>query len=429
MADPLSAPAPTSVVVVGAGIVGLSVAWFLRERGVEVTVVDRHGVAAGASAGNAGWISPGILMPLNAPGVVRVGLRSLVDRRSAVQVPLRPDPRLWSFLAGFARRCTATQWSGAMAQFAPLAARAIPAFDELGMSDLAAAPVDADVVVGFRSAAQSEHFADELEQVRAAGGAVAPAPVLHGADARDAHVLFGDAVHRAQRIPGQQFIDPARFTRALGERFTAGGGTLLAAAEVTSIARDGGGVRVEVAGSEALRADAAVIATGALLPDLARPLGVRVPLAAGRGYSFSVPIEPGRADGAAGSPIYLPEQRLACTPLGGRLRIAGTMEFRRHGAPPRPSGVRNMRAAAQQMLRGLDWPGMDEVWVGSRPVTADSVPVIGATSAPGVFVAGGHGMWGVTLGPVTGKLLAESMVTGRVDPLLRPFDPQRRRAG
>lgn len=317
-----------------------------------------------------------------------------------------------------------------MAQFAPLAARAIPAFDELGMGDLVAAPVDADVVVGFRSAAQSEHFADELEQVRAAGGTVAPAPVLppvlHGADARDAHVLFGDAVQRAQRIPGQQFIDPARFTRALGERFTAGGGTILAPAQVTRIARDGGGVRVEVAGSEALRADAAVIATGALLPDLARPLGVRVPLAAGRGYSFSVPIEPGRAGGAAGSPIYLPEQRLACTPLGDRLRIAGTMEFRRHGAPPRPSGVRNMRAAAQQMLRGLDWPGMDEVWVGSRPVTADSVPVIGATAVPGVFVAGGHGMWGVTLGAVTGQLLAEAMTTGTVNPLLRPFDPQRR---
>ena len=77
------------------------------------------------------------------------------------------------------------------------------------------------------------------------------------------------------------------------------------------------------------------------------------------------------------------------------------------------------------MLTGIDWSGIDEQWVGSRPLSADGRPLIGATATPGVFVGGGHGMWGLTLGPLTGELLAEQIVTGRSDPLLAGVSPLR----
>src|SRR3954466_11865904 len=93
---------PRSAIVVGAGIVGLSTAWFLQERGVEVTIVDRTGVAAGASWGNAGWIAPGLAIPLNEPTVLRYGLRALVNPAAPLHIPLTANPELWSFLARFA---------------------------------------------------------------------------------------------------------------------------------------------------------------------------------------------------------------------------------------------------------------------------------------------------------------------------------------
>src|SRR6478609_7355703 len=101
---------PRSAIVVGAGIVGLSTAWFLQDRGVDVTVVDRTGVAAGASWGNAGWVSPALTAPLNSPSVLREGLRAMADPTAALHIPLRADPALARFLVRFATNCRPSVW-------------------------------------------------------------------------------------------------------------------------------------------------------------------------------------------------------------------------------------------------------------------------------------------------------------------------------
>jgi D-amino-acid dehydrogenase len=124
-------------------------------------------------------------------------------------------------------------------------------------------------------------------------------------------------------------------------------------------------------------------------------------------------------------PVYFPAQRVACTPLGDRLRVAGMMEFRPAGAPLDARRVAAIAEAARPLLRGADLDGRTDEWVGSRPCTPDGLPLIGATRSPRVFAAGGHGMWGITLGPLTGQLLAEQMVTGRRPAELAPFDPLR----
>ena len=104
---------PAHAVVVGAGIVGLSTAWHLAERGVEVTVLESRAPASGSSWGNAGWISPGIVAPLTDPHVLRYGLAALLDRSSPLYVPFAVRPELWAFLLAFARRCTQRRWEGA----------------------------------------------------------------------------------------------------------------------------------------------------------------------------------------------------------------------------------------------------------------------------------------------------------------------------
>ncbi len=116
---------------------------------------------------------------------------------------------------------------------------------------------------------------------------------------------------------------------------------------------------------------------------------------------------------------------MACTPLGGRLRIAGMMEFREPHAPLDRRRVMAIVNAVRPLLAGVDLDMRTQEWVGSRPCTPDGLPLIGRTASPRVFVAGGHGMWGITLGPVTGQLVAEAVITGRSPAELAPFDPLR----
>src|SRR5699024_12335187 len=104
-------------------------------------------------------------------------------------------------------------------------------------------------------------------------------------------------------------------------------------------------------------------------------------------------------------PYYLPAQRIARNPLGDRLRITGMMEFRPAGAPLDSRRIRAIIEAAKPIFAGIDWEAREEEWVGSRPCTADGLPLIGTTRSPRVHVAGGHGMWGVVLGPLSGKPL------------------------
>ena len=168
-----------------------------------------------------------------------------------------------------------------------------------------------------------------------------------------------------------------------------------------------------------LTADVAVIATGAWLSRLAGDR-VRVPVRAGRGYSFTVPV-----DRPIPGPIYLPDVRVACTPYQGGLRVSGTMEFRDPQEPVVPARVGAIVASASPLLDGVRWDERSDIWVGPRPVTPDGRALIGEMSR-GVYVAGGHGMWGLAHGPVTGRLLAEQITTGKQPEALREFDPLRR---
>lgn len=407
--------APRSVAVVGAGMVGLSTAWFLRERGVEVTVLDREGVAAGSSWGNAGWLTPGISIPLPEPAVLRYGARVLLSPSSPVYVPPSADPRLVSFLARFARNSTATRWRRAMESLVPVNRLALTAFDALAEGGVEEPTRDAaSFVAAYRTESERTALLEEIEHIHAAGQHI-EYDVLDGEQTRALEPALSDEIGAGLLLRGQRFIDPGAYMRSLARSLVERGVRIVEGRAVERVAPAGGAVEVD-----GLPYDAVVLATGAWLGDLARDFGVRTVVQAGRGYSFSVPVER-----VPQGPVYLPAQRVACTPLGDRLRVAGMMEFRRPDAPLDPRRVRAIVDAARPLLRGADLDDRRDEWVGSRPCTPDGLPLVGGTAAPGVYVAGGHGMWGMTLGPVTGQLLAEQVVTGKVPEELRPFSPLR----
>jgi D-amino-acid dehydrogenase len=219
-------------------------------------------------------------------------------------------------------------------------------------------------------------------------------------------------------INAQRFIDPGRFVHALADSVVERGATIRTL-EISGAFSSGSGVDVYPrGGGSPLSADAAVIATGAWLSRLTGRR-VSVPVQAGRGYSFTVPV-----DRPMPGPIYLPDVRVACTPYQGAMRVSGTMEFRAPHEPVRPERVGAIVASASPLLEGVRWAERSDVWVGPRPVTPDGRALIGEISR-GVYVAGGHGMWGLAHGPVTGRLLAEQITTGKQPEALRAFDPLR----
>ena len=408
---------PRSVIVVGAGIVGLSTAWFLQERGVEVTVVDRTGIAAGASAGNSGWIAPALSIPLNKPATVVSGLRSLWDRAAPLHIPLNADSELASFLVRFAANSRGSGRKRALHANAALNEESLEAHDVLTSNGVDVTTTDGPITAVFRAEREAKRLLDELCELDGPGQNLF-VTALSGQALREQVPMASPAITVGLNIHGQRFVDPERYVRALGRAVIKRGATLriMDVDDVRPSRR--GGVKVFPRRGIPLTADAAVIATGAWLPRLARRWA-RVPVQAGRGYSFTVPV-----DRHIPSPVYLPDIRVACTPYKGLLRIAGTMEFGNPDDPVQPERIGAIVASTMPLLDGVRWDERSDIWVGPRPMTPDGRPLIGELTR-GIYAAGGHGMWGLTHGPVTGRLLAECITTGKQSDLLREFDPLR----
>lgn len=398
-------------------MIGLSTAWYLQERGVAVTVVDRKGVAAGSSWGNAGWLTPALTLPLGEPSLLLSGPWQLVKPSSPLYVPL--SPRLIPFLSGFAWHSLPRQWRKSIAIFAEVNPRAMDAFHELTAGGVREPVTPAEpFLAGFRTEKDRAGLIHEFEVVAASGGTV-DYDLVSGSDLRAIEPTLADGIEAGVLLRGQYFINPPKYVESLADSVRERGGEIRTGFDVVSVHDTGSGAEVVPAVGDPLKADAAVIATGAWLGSLARRFGVKRIVQAGRGYSFSV-----KPEVMPTHPIYFPTQRVACTPLGDRLRVGGMMEFRPADAAPDPRRIRTIVEAARPMFQGVDWDDRQEEWVGGRPVTPDGHALIGPTRSPRVYVGGGHGMWGIALGPLTGKLLAGS-IAGEPEPVLAHFDPLR----
>ena len=268
---------PRSAIVVGAGIVGLSTAWFLQERGLDVTVVDRTGVAAGASWGNAGWIAPALTLPLNSPSVLRYGLRALVNPAAPLHIPLTADAELGAFLMRFVANCRRESWNRAVRANVPLNEEAIEAFDVLVANGVDAPVTDAPITALFRSTEQAERMMRELRHLEKAGQTMSVTG-LAGEALREQVPLASRAITAALSINGQRFVDPGRFVHALGQAVVERGATMRTL-EVRDVSSSGSGVSVYPPSGEPLTADTAA-ALIALVPSSAAlampsPIGSR----------------------------------------------------------------------------------------------------------------------------------------------------------
>lgn len=410
-------PAPSSVLVVGGGVVGLACAHYLGRAGLTVTVLERDRLGSGASRGNAGEICPDLVEPLGAPGVAIKALTGVFRPDSPLWINPVPSIPLLRFLAGLGLRSTARHHGAGAAALAALAEDTFALFEELEALGVDGG-ADKD---GFLFAYPSdEDTAHGLAGFRRLGAPVASHGVLRGAGLAEAEPALGPAARAGFLVERQWAVDPGQFVDTLAERLRRDGAELVEGARVTAV-RDGA-ERVEVRTTAGTyQADSVVIAAGVWSREVCASLGVRVEVAAGKGYSFSVPAEslPRRL-------VHLGSARAVLAPLGKGVRVAGTMEFDRDPDRFRQGRVEALVAAARPYLPGADWERREQEWMGPRPMTPDGLPLIGPVPGrPRVLLATGHNMLGLMLAPATGRLVA-GLVTGEAEPgLAARFAPGR----
>ncbi|HEV7941490.1 MAG TPA: FAD-dependent oxidoreductase [Solirubrobacteraceae bacterium] len=393
------------VVVVGAGAIGAACALELAERGASVQVLERgEGWAHGCSAGNAGLIVPSHATPLATPTALRDGLRWLGRKQSPFA--LHPRPQLGPWLGRFILACARSHRQDAVSLLRTLAAESLERWGQLVPEQLQRSGVLC-VYMGERAFANARgeaaaHVAAGLRcEVLDASAALELEPALKGP-------LSGAVLH-----PDEAHGDPKELVAALGAEACARGARLRTGVEVRAVDRRG--VRTA---TETIRAGRVVIATGVAM----RELLPSVPVVAAIG--LSVDFHEGLA--RPSRPLYLHDTRVVVTPLAGRTRLAGMLELAPPDVHPDTRRIEGVLAAARRALAAQGSWRAAAPWVGLRPLAPDGLPIVGALPAmPEVLLAGAHAMLGITLAPVTGRLIADA-IDGH--PVPAELDPGRFRA-
>lgn len=401
------APDGKRVLVIGAGIVGLSCALHAQRRGHAVTVIDPRGFAGGASHGNAGVIAVSECVPIGTPELLRQTPALLFGANSPLTLRWAYAPRMVNWLYRFMRACTPSQVTHAMQALAALLRHARAAHDSLALhASCENAIVERGWIKAFESDATYEASLVDIDRMRS-----------HEVDCtyldRDALLarepnlapLFKHAIVHSDCA---QIADPGGYTAAFGAAFLRNGGEFIRA-EVESLVCRGGtvsGVRTQ---TETYEADVYVLAAGAWSKKLAQDAGSTIPLDTERGYHVVLSANPSEL---ASAPILWAEHSVVMSPGPEGLRVTNSVEFAGLTRGPDFQKLRDKIPAIRRAY--VKAPGhVTAQWLGFRPSMPDSIPVIGvAPKADNLVFAFGHGHLGLTLGPLTGHIVA-SLIDGQ----------------
>lgn len=405
------------VLIVGAGAVGLSIARRLARQGASVLVLDGRGPAGGASSGNAGMVCPSHVIPLAAPGMVALGLKYLLDPRGPFRLTPRLDPALWGWLWRFARHCSDENVRKGLPVLRDLLLRS-RALVEAEAADLGGFSFEAKGLLMIAETAAGRAGLDHERHIAIDAGLEARALSQGDLGALDA--VLADVPH-GLFFPGDAHLEPAAYTLALAADLTAHGGRVQRA-DVRAIRFEGDHFAAVVTDEGEIRAEVCALAAGAWTARMLRPHGISIPLEAGRGCSLTYAANPG----GLGVPLILTEARVAVTPMAGRLRLAGTMELSGLEERVAPHRLHALAEAFTRVFPRVSLPPVAEAtpWVGLRPCSPDGLPYLGF-ARPGLFVATGHAMLGISLAAVTGELGAEMIRGDRPSLAVAALDPLR----
>ncbi len=409
------------IVVVGAGIVGVASALRAQERGHRVTIVDKQDPGQGASYGNAGVLAAGSIVPVAVPGLWRKLPGMLRDPLGPVYLRMSYMPRMLPWLWRYMRHARADRATYVADRMAPLVDQSREEHEALANGTEAATRIGSvpyAFVFRDRDAFQSDPFGFDLRR-------------KHGMRWRE---IEGDAVRDAEPAlaPHYRFLavfeahhaivdGPGAYVQALADAFAARGGTFQRD-EATALERDADGAVTGVrTATGVIAADRVVVACGAWSARLLATIGIHIPLESERGYHVEfvgASVRPNHA-------LMIADGKFVATPMSGRLRAAGLVEFGGLDAPPSDAPVRTLKTRIARVFPGIRYD--DAIaWLGHRPALPDGLPAIG--EVPGyrhLIVAFGHHHVGLTSGPRTGRIVAVLVSGVRSIVALRAYDPGR----
>ncbi len=395
------------VLILGAGVVGITSAYFLAKAGHQVTVVDRQ-PAAGleTSFANAGQVSPGYSAPWAAPGVPLKAIRWLMMRYRPFVIWPMADKQLGLWLNQMLANCTEDAYrinKARMVRLAEYSRDVLRALrDDTG---IAYDHRDRGTLQLFRTQKQIDHIHDDTEVLDQFGvpysvldraGCVAAEPALQATQ----HLIVGGL-----RLPGDETGDAHQFTQRLAALAEQLGVTFHYGTAVERLTVSGGQISSVVTAAGVLTADAYVVAMGSYSAALMKPLGMALPVYPVKGYSLTVPIS--NPDAAPVSTVMDETYKVAITRLGDRIRVGGTAELAGYNLR-----LRQPRRATLEKSVGDLFPNGGRLqdakfWTGLRPMTPDGTPIVGRTALPNLYTNTGHGTLGWTMSCGSARVLAD----------------------
>jgi D-amino-acid dehydrogenase len=393
------------VLVIGGGVVGLSVANALLTRGRSVTILERKCPGAGASWGNAGLVAPRYIIPLAAPGVVAQGLWWMLDRESPFRIKPRLDLDLLRWLWSFWSHCSEDHVE-----------RSIPLLRDLNLASRnhyetwAASNEMEDF--GFRASGSVVIHRTEkgrqknLKQAQRAQEAGLDVSVLERSELDEvlpngpSEALGGIHYHQ------DALLNPVQLVSALEHRVSEKGGSLRPGTAVTDFEQQDGRIHTVRTPRTEWNANEVILAAGAWSASLAQRVGIDLPIQPAKGYSVTYSAPSKTPD----LPYILSETKVAVTPMNGQVRCAGTLELAGFEGSVDARRTKPILEEAARYVPHVrpDAPEQENVWAGFRPCTPDGLPVIGRVpKIDNLVIATGHGMMGVSMSPITGQLVAE----------------------
>jgi len=388
------------LVVIGGGIIGLCIAWEAHRRGRDVVVLDAGPDEVSASRGNAGQIAPGH-PPIPSPAVPARALHLLLDRRSPLYIPPRASLPLARWLIEFLAACRPSAYASSMAAIGRLSAVSRDGYDRLAEDVGAATTLNAGGIADFwlTDAGQRDAEAETAWMAKLGFNTSS----LTGEELRSADPAWGPDVRGAVLHVDGMTTDPAALCDALRVFLSDRGIHIVPRTCVTRLHRRRGGWLVETARGDDVHGHQMVIAAGAWTPPLAAQLGVSVRMQPAKGYHITAaPKRPPRIAGV------LREHKIAVTPLEGQVRIAGTLELSGFNFRKDDARVRQLIRGSAAFLPELRHCKHSTAWAGLRPCTPHGLPVI-RPAAQDAWIAAGHGMMGLTLGPGTASLVLDGL--------------------
>ena len=420
----MNAPSPqpassSDVLILGGGVIGLSVALFCLRAGRSVTILEQKTPGSAASLGNCGTITPSHL-PLHAPGTLAKGLKWMLKADAPLRIKPSLDPALLGWLLRFARLCNGRDFlATAQTKSILLKASRLRLEQLIAEEGMSCEFERSGTLYVYRDAANYELAAADAVLLRSLG---IPCEALDGAALRAKEPALNERVAGGYFHPDDARLRPSTYVAELVRTVRAAGGIIEQGVRIDGFETAAGRIAAVRTSSGRRCGQDIVLALGAWSPQFGRALGLKLPIQPGKGYSITY-SRPGIAPVI---PMVLKERSVCVTAWDSGYRLGSTMEFAGYDSSLNRVRLDALSRGAAEYLQEAVGPKVEEEWYGWRPMTPDDLPIIGrAPHLANLTLATGHGMLGVSLSAITGHLVSE-LLAGKPPILdLAPYSPLR----